>query len=113
MTHTPAATAVELPPPSPALVLHQAADTLRRSAQAALAAMAANSYWGSGWTAGVTNAIGGPEGELAGLLSPEAAIELADVLDTVGSAAARRISEAIPEPLVMFADRVTRDGGQS
>lgn len=99
---------VQLPPPSPALALHQAADSLRRSAHAALAEMASNDYWRNGWAAGVTNAIGGSEGELAALLSPEAAIELADVLDTVGSAAARRISKAIPVPLAAFADRVAR-----
>lgn len=104
---------VQLPPPSPALVLHQAADKIRSSAQAALAAMAANDYWTGGWTRGITNAVGGPEGELAALLSPEAAIELADVLDTVGSAAARRISEAIPEPLAVFAERVARTGAES
>jgi hypothetical protein len=104
---------IQLPPPSPALALHQAADKIRRSAQAALAEMASNDYWRNGWAAGVTNAIGGSEGDLAALLSPEAAIELADVLDTVGSAAARRINEAIPAPLAAFADRVARTGADS
>lgn len=98
---------VQLPPPSPALQLHQAADTLRRSARAALAAMARNDYWTVGWTRGVTNAMGGPEGELVALLSPEAALDLADALDTVGSEAARRLRDAIPGPLAVLADRIT------
>ena len=98
---------IELPPPSPALVLHQAAATLRDSARAALAAMARNEYWDGGWTRGVTNAMGGPEGELAALLSPAAAIDLADALDTVGSDAARHIRDAIPEPISAFAARLT------
>ncbi|MFF9309970.1 hypothetical protein ACF1BS_03575 [Streptomyces sp. NPDC014748] len=50
--------------------------------------------------------MGGPEGDLAALLSPEAAIALADVLDTVGSEAARRLRDAIPAPLAVFAERV-------
>lgn len=99
---------VQLPPPSPALVLHQAAAVLRRSAQDALAAMSRNEYWNGGWARGLTNAVSGPEGDLAALLSPEAAIELADALDTVGSEAARRIREVIPAPLAAFADRITR-----
>ncbi|NED31042.1 hypothetical protein [Streptomyces sp. SID8499] len=97
---------VQLPPPSPALQLHQAAEVLRRSAQAAVAAMARNDYWAVGWARGVTNAIGGPEGELAALLSPDAALTLADALDTVGSEAARRLRDAVPVPLAVFAGRV-------
>lgn len=99
---------IQLPPPGPALVLHQAAAALRDSAKAALAAMAANEYWQMGWKAGVTNAIGGPEGELLALVSPEAAIELADALDAVGSESARRIRETIPAPLAALADCITR-----
>ena len=102
-------TAVELPPPSPALVLHQAAANLRRSAHAAAAAVVTNDYWQSGWARGITNAIGGPEGELAALLSPEAASELADALDTLGSEAARRLRGAIPEPISAFAERLTAE----
>lgn len=100
-------TTAELPPPSTALVLHQAAAALRSSAIAAIAAIDRNDYWQMGWKTGVTNAIGGPEGELAALLSPEAAIELADALDTVGSEAARHIRAAIPEQLTAFAKRLT------
>ena len=98
---------VELPPPSPALVLHQAAAHLRRTAHAAAAAMAANEYWSVGWTRGITNAVGGPEGDLAALLSPETTAELADVLDTVGSETARGHRDAIPAPLITFAERIT------
>lgn len=101
---------VELPPPSPALVLHQAAAALRRNASAAMAAIERNDYWQMGWKTGITNAVGGPEGELAALLSPEAAIELADALDTVGSEAARRIREAIPVPLTALAERLSANG---
>lgn len=100
-------TTPQLPPPSPALVLHQAAAQLRTSALAALTAIQRNDYWHMGWKTGITNAVGGPEGELAALLSPEAALELADVPDTVGSEAARRIREAIPQPLSCFAERLT------
>ncbi len=103
---------VELPAPSQALRLHQAAASLRRSAQAALDAAAKNTYWDSGWARGITNAVGGPEGDLAAQLSPAAAIDLADLLDTVGSEAARRIREVIPAPLAAFADRITRTENQ-
>lgn len=102
-------TPAELPAPSPALMLHQAAAILRSSAIAAIAAIDRNDYWQVGWKTGITNAVGGPEGELAALLSPEAAIELADALDTVGAEAARRIREAIPAPLTALAERLSTD----
>lgn len=72
---------VELPAPSSALTIHQAAAELRRQAEAARDQMARNDYWRSGWAAGVSNAIGGPEGDLAGLFTPELAMALADWLD--------------------------------
>ncbi|MFF0736835.1 hypothetical protein ACFYVK_35140 [Streptomyces chartreusis] len=88
-----------LPPPSPALTVHQAAAALRRTAECAVAAMARNDYWAGGWQRGVTNAISGYEGDLAALFSPEMAVEVADWLDEVASAAARR-GEPLP-PLAL------------
>lgn len=87
----------QLPPPSPALVVHQAADRIRCRAKAALAEMAGNDYWSNGWSVGVTNAIGGSEGDLAALVTPELALHIADWLDTVGSRAART-GDPIPAP---------------
>ena len=78
-----------LPPPSPALTVHQAADRIRTLADAALRRMARNEYWGNGWKAGITDALGGEEGELAGLFTPELAIQFADWLDTSASHNAR------------------------
>ncbi len=78
-----------LPPPSPALTVHQAAARIRTLAERALERMARNEYWAGGWPVGVTNALGGEEGELAGLFTPELAIQFADWLDTVASHNAR------------------------
>ena len=80
---------VQLPAPSPALTVHQAAATLRRVAECATTAMARNDYWSAGWQPGVTNAISGYEGDLAAFFSPEMAVEFADWLDTVASHNAR------------------------
>lgn len=73
--------AVTLPPPSPALTLHMAAAELRALVAKVRARMAQNDYWGMGWTPGVENAIGGPEGVLAGMFTPDLADVLADHLD--------------------------------
>lgn len=80
---------VLLPPAGPALTLHAAAARLRTVAEAALALMARNDYWSAGWRRGVENAIGDEEGVLAGLFSPEMALELADELDRVAHEAVR------------------------
>ena len=82
-------TAVQLPPPSPALTVHEAAAALRGTAQAAAAAMARNDYWSTGWTRGVANAVGGYEGDLAAFFSPELAVAFADWLDMAASDNAR------------------------
>ncbi|HEY9408465.1 MAG TPA: hypothetical protein VIP77_02695 [Jiangellaceae bacterium] len=78
-----------MPPPSPALTVHQAAARIRTLAERALERMARNEYWAGGWAVGVTNALGGEEGELAGLFTPELAIQFADWLDTAASHNAR------------------------
>lgn len=78
-----------MPPPSPALTVHEAAARIRRTAECAATAMARNDYWTVGWQRGVTNAIGGYEGDLAAFFSPALAEEFADWLDTVASANAR------------------------
>jgi hypothetical protein len=78
-------TPVLLPPPSLALTVHQAAAHIRAIAGQALERMARNDYWGNGWAAGITDALGGEEGELAALFTPELAIEFADWLDTTAS----------------------------
>ena len=101
---------VQLPPPSPALTVHQAAATLRSVAESATAAMARNDYWSAGWERGVTNAISGYEGDLAAFFSPYLAGEFADWLDEVASAAARH-GVALP-PLALAAARLI-NGGQS
>lgn len=82
-------TADLLPPPSPALAVHEAAARIRTVAERAAVEVARNSYWDMGWTAGVTNAIGGYAGDLTALFSPALAEEFADWLDTVASANAR------------------------
>ena len=79
-----------LPAPSPALTVHETAARIRRIAELATADMARNEYWRNGWTAGVTDAIGGYAGDLAAFFSPAMAEEFADWLDTVASANARR-----------------------
>lgn len=108
---------VQLPPPSPALVMHQAAARIREMAEAALAAMAANEYWGGGdWERGITNAVGGPEGELAAAFSPAAALALADWLDAAAVDRVRLESlfddrPPLTTPALTFARQIL--GGQS
>ncbi|MET8694766.1 hypothetical protein ABZV65_19735 [Streptomyces bauhiniae] len=97
---------VELPAPSPALTLHQAAANLRTRAKAALAGFVSNEYWEGGWARGIENAVGGAEGELAALLSPASAVWLADALDALGSNAARH-GTPLPAEVVTFAERLT------
>lgn len=78
-----------LPAPGPALVVHQTAAHIRALAERALERMARNEYWANGWKAGITDALGGEEGELAALFTPELATQFADWLDTVASHNAR------------------------
>lgn len=81
--------AAELPPPSPALAVHEAAARIRAASHRAAAETISNPYWDMGWTAGVTNAIGGAAGDLVAVFSPALAEEFADWLDEVASANAR------------------------
>jgi len=85
---TPAPPAV-LPPPGPALTLHQAAAKLRAAAEATTADMIGNPFWKNGWQAEVDGALGGPSGVLCGLLSPELALDVADWLDATAVAAVK------------------------
>lgn len=80
---------VLLPPPGPALLLHQAAAKLRGWAAAARAEMARNDYWDMGWAAGVENAISNPTGRLAAMFSPDVADETADWLDATAAEAVK------------------------
>jgi hypothetical protein len=81
--------AAELPPSSPAFAVHEAAARIRAASHRAAAETASNPYWAMGWTAGVTNAIGGATGDLVAVFSPALAEEFADWLDEVASANAR------------------------
>lgn len=76
-------TAVEMPPPGWALTLNQAAAKLRDRAAKARAEAKGNDYWNGGWARGVENAIGGAEGVLAGMFTPDMADEIADWLDSI------------------------------
>lgn len=78
-----------LPAPSPALAVHEAAARIRRLAERAAFAVTVNEYWTSGWALGVANAIGGDEGDLAALFTPELAVQIADWLDERASANTR------------------------
>ncbi|MET9222375.1 hypothetical protein ABZX65_26925 [Streptomyces sp. NPDC003300] len=80
---------VALPPPGPALVLHQAAARLRGAAEAAQARQAEDDRPPERWYADLDNALGGPIGILCGLLSPELALELCDWLDATAVEAVR------------------------
>lgn len=80
---------VALPPPGPALTLHQAAAKLRDRAAKARAEAAGNDYWDGGWARGVENAIGGAEGVLCGMFTPDMSDEIADHLDATAVAAVR------------------------
>lgn len=75
---------VTLPPPSPALTLHMAADRLRRAARLAREREAEKGRAPADWFADMVDGyLGGPVGMLCGLLSPELADDLADHLDAV------------------------------
>lgn len=79
---------VQLPPPSPALEMHQAAARLRPAAEAMLTEMQARpDEWRGAWASEMDGALGGPSGVLTGLFSPEAAAELADWLDATAAEA--------------------------
>ncbi|WP_030040175.1 hypothetical protein, partial [Streptomyces resistomycificus] len=83
-----------LPPPSPALTVHQTAAHIRTIAEAALADLDHDDFWScydraTAWRDGFENGMGGVCSQLAGLFTPELAIAFADWLDTVASHNAR------------------------
>ena len=78
---------VQLPPPSPALLLHQAADKLRTAATAA--GRGGRTPTSAEWYALMDNALGGPVGVFCGLLSPALALDLADWLDATAAEAVK------------------------
>jgi hypothetical protein len=80
--------AFTLPPPSPALVLHEAAARLRGAA--AGAGSGGRTPTPAKWYALMDNALGGPVGVFCGLLSPGVAEDLADLLDAVAVEAVRQ-----------------------
>ena len=117
MTHASTLPRVELPPPGPALRLHEAAAVLRRRAERARTEMAGNAYWDMGWRIGIENAIGDVAGGLASFMDPAMADGLADWLDGVAQAAVKHaaqgfgncqseITEGWPETL---ADRILKE----
>ena len=83
-----------LPPPGPALAVHEAAARIRRTAESAQADLDTDDFWkcydpATAWRDGFLNGMGGACSELAGLFTPALATELADWLDAVASANAR------------------------
>lgn len=78
-----------LPPPGPALLLHQAAAKARGWAAEARAEMASNDYWDAGWSDGIQGAISGAAGTLAAMFSPDVADETADWLDATAAEAVK------------------------
>lgn len=78
---------VALPPPGPALTLHQAAAKLRAAAEAARAG--GRTPTPAEWYALMDNVLGGPVGVLCGLLSPGLALVIADHLDATAVEAVR------------------------
>lgn len=82
-------TSTLLPPPGPALLLHQAAAKLRPVAEAAIARLAEDGRTPADWYAVMDNALGGPMGVLCGLLSPQLALDLCDHLDATAAEAVK------------------------
>lgn len=83
-----------LPPAGPALILHQAADLLRRRANAAQARMAEDGPTDAAtWHAELTNMLGGEVGDLAGLMSPHLVLDMADWLDSTAAEAVRHAAQ--------------------
>lgn len=83
-----------LPAPGPALVVHEAAARIRTLAEAALADLNGDDFWScydraTAWRDGFENGMGGVCSQLAGLFTPELAIQFADWLDAVASHNAR------------------------
>lgn len=98
-------TVVDLPAPSPALLVHEAAALLRRTAERAAADAAESAYWSASWANGITNALGGAVGDLAALFPPELAEEIADWLDA-RAAANVRFGDRLPALALKFVEAV-------
>lgn len=84
-----------LPPPSLAFTVHEAAAHIRTIAVAALADLDNDDFWScydraTAWRDGFENGMGGVCSQLAGLFTPELAIEFADWLDGAASDHVRR-----------------------
>jgi hypothetical protein len=97
---------VLLPPPSLALVMHQAAAVIRSAAEKARAEMANHDYWRGNWAAEIDNLVGDRVGPMLTLFSPGNVLELADWLDEVGAHGARNGDAAIPKGAGYFAREV-------
>lgn len=81
---------VTLPPPGPALTLHEAAAKLRPAAEAAIARQVTEGRTPDQWAYDLDGYLGGPIGVLCGLLSPELALDLCDWLDATAVEAVRQ-----------------------
>ncbi|MFJ6085105.1 hypothetical protein ACIQI8_27225 [Streptomyces sp. NPDC092369] len=99
--------------PTPLEVLTSAAQRLRALATAVDEDIADNPYWHSQHTAredwfanGITNAVGGPAGVLAGLLSPANARLFAQALED------RRPRTAIPAELFLISRNIQRSANR-
>ncbi len=90
------ATPTLLPPPSPALLLHEAAAKLRSAAQRALDREAEKGRTPADWYADMVDGyLGGPVGIFCGLLSPSAGLELADHLDATAAEAVEHAARGL------------------
>jgi len=75
---------------SPSQILTTAAQALRDAANATRYEMKTGTYWHGlapdvAWERGITNAVGGPAGDFCALMSPDAALALADWLEATAS----------------------------
>lgn len=104
-------TVFELPPPSLAFRLHEAAGVLRAAGVKAREEMARNDYWSGDWPRAVQNAVGDDVGALLGLFSPGSVLELADWLDEVGAHGARHGDGAIARGARCFAVEILDAAG--
>ncbi|MGW2937650.1 hypothetical protein ACWDA7_38900 [Streptomyces sp. NPDC001156] len=105
---------IQLPPPGPALRLHQAAARIRAAADLAQRDLDSDSFWrcydpATAWRDGFTNGMGGVCSDLAGLFTPQLALHIADWLVTVGAHAVRHGPDSIPAPAAAIADALATE----
>jgi len=105
-------TGILLPPPSPALIVHEAASVIRQTVEAAQRHLDTAESWAcyeraTAWRDGFVNGMGGDCSELAALFTPELAFDFADWLDEVASANARH-GVPLPPLAITAAHTVTR-----